>query len=185
LLLETLLGEKLPKPPKGVPQLPESERDTGGLTMRQITEKHRSLASCAKCHDRIDPFGFALESFDAIGRRRQIDLGGRPIDTKVQLNDGTTFADIAGLRDYLLSNRRDEFLRHFCRKLLGYALGRSVQLSDQALLSEMLEKSRADRYHIQTAVLTIVQSPQFRQRRGLASPLERLSAFSSPTGESP
>ena len=61
-LLESLLGEKLPKPPKGVPLLPESELDTGGLTMRQITEKHRSVESCAKCHDRIDPFGFALES---------------------------------------------------------------------------------------------------------------------------
>ena len=99
------LGRKsCPSPPKNVPQLPESELETNGLTLRQITEKHREIASCAKCHDRIDPFGFALEGFDAIGRRRSTDLGGRPIDTKVKLKDGTEFSDISGLRDYVLSS---------------------------------------------------------------------------------
>jgi Protein of unknown function (DUF1592)/Protein of unknown function (DUF1588)/Protein of unknown function (DUF1585)/Protein of unknown function (DUF1595) len=176
-LLEMLLGEKLPRPPKNVPQLPESERDTGGLTMRQMTEKHRRDVSCSKCHERIDPFGFALESFDAIGRRRQTDLGGRPIDTRVQLKDGTTFADIAGLRDYLLSKRREEFVRHFCRKLLGYALGRSVQLSDKGLLDEIEHRLTQNGYRLQEAVFTIIRSPQFRMRRGLASPLEQASSL--------
>ena len=111
--VEMLLGEKLPKPPKNVPVLPESELDTNGLTMRQITERHREVASCAKCHDRIDPFGFALEGFDAIGRRRTNDLAGRPVDTNVQLKDGTKFADIAGLRDYVLVKRRNDFLASF------------------------------------------------------------------------
>ena len=174
-LLESLLGDKLPKPPPNVPLLPESELGTGGLTMRQITEKHRSQASCAKCHERMDPFGFALERFDAIGRRRQTDLAGRAIDTQVQLKDGTRFDDIGGLRDYLLSKRRDEFLRQFCRKLLGFALGRSVQLSDSALLDEM-RQTMTDRGHGRSAaIITIIQSPQFRQRRGLASPLEQLT----------
>jgi hypothetical protein len=174
-LLESLLGDKLSKPPANVPLLPESELDTGGLTMRQITEKHRSLASCAKCHERMDPFGFALERFDAIGRRRQTDLAGRAIDTQVQLKDGTRFDDITGLRDYLLSKRRDEFLRQFCRKLLGYALGRSVQLSDDALLSKIRQSMIDHGQGAQTAIITIIQSPQFRQRRGLASPLEQLT----------
>ena len=80
-LLETLLGEKLPKPPKNVPVLPESELDTDGLTIRQLTEKHRNIESCMKCHEKMDPFGFALEGFDAIGRRRATDLAGRPVDT--------------------------------------------------------------------------------------------------------
>jgi len=171
--LEMLLGEKLPKPPKNVPQLPESELDTNGLTMRQITERHREVASCAKCHDRIDPFGFALEGFDAIGRRRTNDLAGRPIDTNVQLKDGTKFADIAGLRDYVLRTRRDEFLRQFCRKLLGYSLGRSVQLSDEPLLAEIQRSLAANDYRIQAAILTVIEGPQFRLRRGLASLLDQ------------
>ena len=175
-LLEMLLGEKLPKPPKNVPQLPESELDTNGLTVRQITEKHRSIESCAKCHDRIDPFGNALESFDAIGRRRQVDLGGRPIDTQVQLKDGTKFADIAGLRDYLLAKRRDEFVKQFCRKLLGYSVGRSVQLSDSALLAEMKQRLEGHGYRVQEAIMAVVQSPQFQSRRGLASQVEQTSA---------
>jgi hypothetical protein len=176
-LLEMLLGEKIPKPPKNVPQLPESELDTGGLSMRQITERHRRDESCAKCHQKIDPFGFALESFDAVGRRRKTDLGGRPIDTRVQLADGTKFADLSGLRDYLLAKRRDDFVRHFCRKILGYALGRSVQLSDKGLLDDMERQLATNDYRLETAILTIVGSPQFRLRRGLASPLDQASSF--------
>jgi hypothetical protein len=174
-LSEMLLGERLPRPPKNVPQLPESELDTNGLTLRQITEKHRAIESCAKCHDKIDPFGFALEGFDAIGRRRTADLGGRPIDTKAKLKDGTEFTGIDGLRDYLLKNRRDEFVRHFCRKLLGYSLGRSVQLSDEPLLAEIRRTLIDHDYHVQSAILAIVQSPQFRNRRGLESPLDHES----------
>jgi hypothetical protein len=165
-LLEMLLGEKLPKPPKNVPQLPESELDTGGLTMRQITEKHRSDESCARCHNRIDPFGFALEGFDAIGRRRGTDLGGRPIDTRVTLADGTSFADLDGLRGYLVQKRRDEFVHQFCKKLLGYALGRAVQLSDRPLLEAMEQGLAAEGYHVQVALRAVIQSPQFRLRRG-------------------
>ena len=172
-LSEMLLGEKLPKPPKNVPVLPESELDTDGLTMRQMTEKHRAIESCAKCHDRIDPFGFALEGFDAIGRRRDKDLAGRPIDTQVELKDGTKFGDISGLRAYLLANRREEFVKHFCRKLLGFALGRSVQLSDEPLLAELRRPLMERDAHVQDAVITIIQGPQFRQRRGLDSPLDQ------------
>jgi hypothetical protein len=172
-LVEMLLGEKLPKPPKGVPQLPESELDTNGLTLRQVTERHREMASCAKCHDRIDPFGFALEGFDAIGRRRTNDLAGRPIDTKVQLKDGTRFEDIAGLRDYILAKRRDEFLRQFSRKLLGYSLGRAVQLSDEPLLVEIQRSLAENDYQIQSAILTVIESPQFRLHRALASLLDQ------------
>ena len=125
-VVETLLGEHLPKPPKGVPTLPEDEASTEGLTVRQLVEKHRADPACAGCHARIDPYGFALEGFDAIGRPRRKDLGDRPIDTRAVLRDGTKLDGAAGLRDYLLNRRRDDFLRNFCRKLLGYALGRSV-----------------------------------------------------------
>ncbi len=124
---ETLLGDKLPKPPKDVPKLPEDEANTG-KTVRQLVEKHSSDARCAVCHTRIDPYGFALEGYDAIGRRRAKDLGNRPIETHAKLKDGTTFEGLDGLRNYLLTKRRDTFVQQFCRKLLGYALGRGVQL---------------------------------------------------------
>jgi hypothetical protein len=163
---EVLLGERLPRPPKGVPQLPEDETATDGLTVRQLVERHSSDAKCAVCHRRIDPFGFSLESFDAIGRRRETDLAGRPIDTRVKAIDGAEFAGLEGLRQYLLVNRRDAILRQFCKKLLGFALGRAVQLSDEPLLSEMQTKLQANDYRFSVAVEAIVLSRQFREIRG-------------------
>ena len=80
---EVLLGERLPKPPKGVPPLPDDEAATDGLTVRQLVEKHVSDPKCSVCHRRIDPYGFSLEEFDAIGRYREKDLGDRPIDARV------------------------------------------------------------------------------------------------------
>ena len=166
-VVETMLGEKLPKPPAKVPDLPDSETDTNGLTVRQLVEKHRQVASCAVCHDRIDPFGFALESFDAIGRLRQKDLAGRPIDTRVALKDGTRFNGIGGLRNYLLTKRRDQFVKQFCRKLLGFALGRSVELSDEPLLQQIQKDLKANDYRLSVVVRAIVTSRQFRYHRGL------------------
>ena len=165
---ETLLGDKLPRPPKNVPQLPESEND-GGLTMRQITEKHTADPDCYKCHQRIDPFGYALERYDAIGRFREKDSAGLPIDARAQLKwkDNATLDGMPGLRDYLLTKRRDEFVQIFCRKLLGYALARSVTLSDTSLIEEMETNLRAHDYRFSAALETVLRSPQFRNQRGL------------------
>lgn len=162
---EVLLGEKLPKPPAGVPVLPEDEAATAGLTVRQLVERHTSDARCAKCHRRIDPLGFALEEFDAIGRRRDMDLASRPIDAHTTLPDGTQVDGLAGLRDYLTHTRRDALVRQFCRKLLGYSLGRSVQLSDQPLLDQMMERLAQNDFRFSAAVETILASEQFRSIR--------------------
>jgi hypothetical protein len=153
-LSEVVLGEKLPPPPKGVPVLPDEAPD--GLTERQLIERHSSDEKCTGCHKRIDPFGFALEGFDAIGRARER-------DTATTLADGTAIHGVAGLRDYLVTKRRDDFLRQFSRKLLGYALGRSVQLSDKPLIEAMV-KSEGQR--IGDLVDLIIHSPQFREVRG-------------------
>jgi hypothetical protein len=163
---EVLLGEKLPKPPKGVPPLPDDEADTAGLTVRQLVEKHVSDPKCAGCHVRIDAYGFALENFDAIGRFRDKDLGDRPIDAKSTTMDGTALDGFAGLQNYLVTNRRDAFLRQFCRKLLGYALGRAVQLSDEPLLAEMQAQLTSNDYRVGAAFEAVVASPQFREIRG-------------------
>jgi hypothetical protein len=166
---EVLLGEKLPRPPKDVPQLPEDEANSK-LSVRQLVEKHSTDARCAKCHQRIDAFGFALEGFDAIGRRREKDLAGRTIDTRGKLKDGSTFEGLDGLREYLLTKRKNDFLRQFCRKLLGYALGRGVQLSDEPLLEEMQRRLEKSAYRFGVAVEAIVRSRQFREIRGKDSP---------------
>jgi hypothetical protein len=163
---EVLLGEKLPRPPKDVPQLPEDEA-TEKLTVRQLTEKHTTDPRCAGCHARIDAFGFALEKFDAIGRRRERDLGDRPIDTRAKVIDGSEFEGIDGLRDYLLTKRGEAFMKQFCRKLLGYSLGRAVQLSDGPLLTEMRAQLKRNDYRISSAIETIVRSKQFREIRGI------------------
>jgi len=159
---ETFLGERLPNPPAGVPLLPETL--PAGLTERQLIELHSSAASCARCHVKIDPYGFALEQYDAIGRRRPVE-----VDAKAALPDGRAIAGLPGLREYLAGPRQAAFVRQFCKKLLGYALGREVQLSDDALLEQMEQRLAAHGYRFQSAVEAIVLSPQFRTLRGDAA----------------
>jgi hypothetical protein len=165
-VVETLLGEKLPRPPPDVPKLPEEEGSNTSLTTRQLVEKHVQNESCAVCHVRIDPFGFAFERYDAIGRLREKESSGLPIDCRATLRDGTEFEGIDGLRNYLLTKKKDVFVRLFCRRLLGYALGRSVALSDQVLIDQMAAAMSNDNAPLSEAVQMIVQSPQFQCIRG-------------------
>jgi hypothetical protein len=165
-IMEVLLGEKLPRPPKDVPVLADEDNSTAGLTVRQLVEKHSSDPRCSGCHQRLDPYGFALENFDTIGRWREHDSANLVIDAKTRLMDGREVDGLEGLRRYLANDRRDSFVRQFCRKLLGYGLGRAVQLSDEPLLAEMQSKLKADGFRVWIAVEAIVQSPQFRQIRG-------------------
>ncbi len=162
---EVLLGDRLPRPPKDVPRLPEDEENQT-LSVRQLTEKHSSDPRCAGCHVRIDAFGFALEKYDAIGHLRDRDITDHAIDTKARVMDGTEIDGIDGLRAYLLTARRDAFLRQFCRKLLGYALGRGVQLSDEPLLKEMQAQLASHDFHISAAIDTIIHSRPFLDIRG-------------------
>jgi hypothetical protein len=173
---EVLLGEKLPRPPKDVPRLPEEEASEK-LSVRQLTEKHSTDPRCATCHTRMDPYGFALEGFDAVGGHREEDLAHHPIDTHTKVLDGSEFEGLDGLRQYLLTKKRDAFVRQFCRKLLGYALARSVQLSDNPLLTEMCSQLKANNYRINVAVDAIVQSPQFRNIRGRDATFDELAEF--------
>jgi hypothetical protein len=163
-VFESLLGEHLPRPPPNVPQLPATAPD--GLTERQLIERHSSDPACAKCHARIDPYGFALEGFDAIGRYRETDTAGLAIETRAKLPDGQEVDGLAGLRGYLLGTRRRAFVRQFCRKLLGYGLGRAVQLSDEPLLARMARELAEKEWRFHVAVEAIVRSRQFREIRG-------------------
>ena len=162
---ETLLGERVPKPPANVPDLPELV--PAGLTARQLIEKHSSVEACAKCHARIDPYGFALEQYDAIGRLRP-----NPVNTKTKLVDGKAIKGLNGLRDYLANDRREAFVRQFCKKLLGYALGREVGLSDEPLLKAMQERLAKNGYRVSVVVELIVTSEQFRSIRSVTAAKE-------------
>ena len=159
-----MLGDKLPRPPKGVPLLPETAPQ--GLTERQLIAKHSNDPVCARCHERIDPFGFTLEGFDAIGRARSQDAAGLAIDTHAILPGGVAVDGLSGLRDYLLQQRQDDFLRQFSRKLLGYALGRAVQLSDKPLVDAMVHRIKTGEGQVGGGLELIVLSPQFREVRG-------------------
>ena len=149
-----LIWEMSANPPKGVPTLPEEAPQ--GLSERQLIERHSSEPRCMACHKRIDPYGFALEGFDAIGR-------SRTADTKTVLFDDAAVDGLAGLRDYMANQRRDDFLRQFSRKLLGYALGRMAQLSDQPLIDTL---TKTEGGHVGQIIEQIVRSPQFREIRG-------------------
>jgi hypothetical protein len=126
--------------------------------------QHRTDSACAVCHERIDPLGFALESFDPIGRFRATDETGGKIDDTGEMTDGSKFAGFTGLRDYLKKNE-PQFLTQLTRKLLGYALGRQTLPSDKKLLQQMQTSLKANNGKFSAAVLEIVKSRQFLNRR--------------------
>jgi len=171
-VVRRLLGERIPPPPPNVPELPDDESKLGELTLREALAKHRDHASCAGCHERFDSIGLAFEGFGPVGERRDIDLGGRPIDATAHFPDGEAGNGVGDLRDYLLTHRRDEFVDNLIRKLVSYALGRSLILPDELLIRDLHSKLRNDDYRLGSLIENIVTSPQFLNKRG-SSHLER------------
>lgn len=171
-VVRRLLGERIPPPPPNVPELPDDESKLGELTLRQALAKHRDHASCAGCHERIDSIGLAFEGFGPVGERRDVDLGGRPIDATAQFSDGSEGNGVGDLRSYLLTHRRDEFVDNLIRKLVSYALGRSLILPDELLIRDLHSKLRNDDYRLGSLIENIVTSPQFLNKRG-SSHLDR------------
>lgn len=160
-LYQVVLGFSSPPPPPNVPELKETTKPS---SLREALMQHRADQACSVCHDRIDPLGFALEGFDPIGRFRTTDETGGQIDDTGELKDGTKFQGLAGLRDYLKKNE-GQFLTQFTRKLLGYALGRQTLPSDKKLLAQMQSSLKANGGKFSAAVLEIVKSRQFLNRR--------------------
>ena len=160
-----MLGDRLPKPPPNVPPLPDAV--PAGLSVRELTERHRKDANCAACHVRIDPYGMTLEQFDAIGRLRP-SSAMKPGESRATLRDGTYVNDFAGLRNYVAGPRREDLLRTLARKLTGYALSRAVLPSDRALVDEVSKTMIAGGRWSDT-LLVIIRSEQFRCIRPVAS----------------
>jgi hypothetical protein len=164
-VVRRLLGEKIPPPPPNVPELPNSEQDTGDLTLRELLAKHREHPSCAACHNRFDAAGLLLEGFDPIGRPREIDLGGRKISSMAILPEGDQTEGLVGLKRYIIETRLEDFRRNFCESLLAYALGRTLIVSDDLLVEEMMARLSANGNRIRAAFDVIVQSQQFQNKR--------------------
>ena len=164
-VVRRLLGETIPPPPPTVPELPSDETKLGDLTLRETLARHREDKSCAGCHARFDSFGLVFEGYGPVGERRVNDLGGRPVDIHATFPGGGEGTGLDGLRHYLREHRQDEFLDNLCRKLLAYALGRSLVLSDDVLVHEMRAKLAANHYRFSSLVESIVTSPQFLNQR--------------------
>jgi len=165
-LHEHLLGIHLPLPPANVGMISDDERNEEGMSIREQLEKHRDTPSCFSCHDKIDPPGVALEKFDAVGRWRNEDLAGEPIDDQGKfVATGVVLDGVDGLRNYLLEEEQEQFLKNFCNKLLGYCLGREVEPTDQPLLEEMLRRLRDNDLRPSSALRAVLSSKQFRLRR--------------------
>jgi len=164
-VVRRLLGEQIPPPPPKVPELPSDEGKLGDLTLREVLARHREDKSCAGCHARFDPIGLVFEGYGPIGERRIHDLGGRPVDNHATFPGGSEGAGIDGLRRYLKENREQEFLDNLCRKMLAYALGRTLLLSDDVTIELMRAKLAANGYRFSSLLETIVASPQFLTRR--------------------
>lgn len=161
-VLEQLLGDTVPPPPPNVEQLPEDDVQPDGLTLRQRLEAHRANPDCAGCHARMDPIGFGLENFDPIGRWRD-EQAEQPVDAMGELPSGETFNGPEELKAILLQ-RKDAFAKNLTRKMLGYALGRSLTRYDNCVIDDCVEAMQANEYQASQLFTGIVLSYPFRHR---------------------
>ena len=162
-LLENILGAPVPPPPPNIPALEASNPGNKPLSVREMLETHRKNPACASCHARMDPLGFSLENFDAIGQWRKKDAGA-PIDAGGVLLDGTKVEGPAALRQALLA-QKEQFVRTVTAKLATYALGRDIESSDAPAIRGIVRAAAADNYRWSSAILAIVKSAPFQMRK--------------------
>ena len=161
-LLDRIVGSIVPPPPPDVPALPTRDENGPPASVRDLLESHRANPVCATCHSQMDPFGFGLENFDAVGAWRTSD-GGAPVDATGQLLDGTAFEGLSGLREVLLS-RPDQFVHAVAEKLLTYALGREIQHFDMPAVRAIVRAAASEEYRWSAIILNIVRSDPFQMR---------------------
>ena len=162
-VLENLLGAPPPEPPPNIPAL-EEERDGEPLSLRQAMAQHRENPACSVCHAPMDPIGFSLQNYDAIGSWRDLNEGGSPVDASGILPDGVGFNGRAGLRDMLM-DRPDDFVGTVAEKLLMYALGRDTEYYDTPVVRKIVRDSAGNGYRWSSIILGIVKSRPFYMRR--------------------
>ncbi len=159
-----VLGEVIPPPPPQVPELPKDEA-ASDLPLRVMLERHRANPACGACHARFDAFGLAFEGYGPVGNRRDKDMAGRPVDTKATFPGGVEGNGVADLKAYIHDKREKDYLDNIARKTVAFALGRSLQLSDELLIDSMKAKLASSNNKFSALVETLVTSPQFTSRR--------------------
>jgi hypothetical protein len=160
--VENLLGTPLPPALPNVPPLPDDKKAPLTGTLRQRMEQHRADPACAGCHAQMDPIGFGLENYDAVGRWRSRD-GDLPVDASGILPDGSKFVGPAQLKKVLL-RQKTAFVDCLCQKLLIYALGRGMEPDDQRAIRAIVRKSATDDYKFSALISAIVGSELFRRQ---------------------
>jgi hypothetical protein len=163
-VVQKVLGIRVPPPPPVVPELPSDEAKTD-KPIREMLAEHHKNPFCAGCHERFDSFGLVFEGYGPVGSKRATDLAGRPVDASATFPGGVNASGVEGLRQFIKDHRQTSFIDNLSRKLLTYALGRSLQLSDESLIDQMKTRLAADGYRFRALVETIVLSPQFRTHR--------------------
>ena len=163
-LLDNILGAPPPPPPPDVPALQENDEGDQPRSVRERMEQHRTNPVCASCHAQMDPLGFALENFDAIGKWRDTDETHTPIDASGTLPDGTMFEGPAELRN-LLRSRRDEYVMTVTSKLLTYAVGRGLEYYDSPAIRKIMREAASSDYRWSSIILGIANSTPFQMRR--------------------
>ena len=160
-VLNNILGSPVPPPPPNIDTTLKPEDDDGApLSIRAALERHRTNPVCANCHARIDPWGFALENYDGVGAWRTTD-GGKPIDTKVALLDGTKVDGPVGVQQ-ILASRRDQFVTTVAEKMMVYALGRPVESCDRPALRQITKEAAEHSNRWSSVILGIVNSMPFQ-----------------------
>ncbi len=164
-VLEQVLGTPPPPPPPDVPELAlEKDQAQDELDMRAILEQHRASPNCAGCHQKMDPIGFALENFDAVGRWRQYYRGEVTIDASATLPSGQHIDGPQALRQ-ALAGEKEKFAKNFSRKLMSYALGRGIGFIDSPTLDDLTDRLLDSNFNTEEMMLTMVNSYPFRHRR--------------------
>jgi hypothetical protein len=161
-ILENLLAAAPPPPPPLVPSLDDAKNGKK-MTVREQMELHRKNPVCASCHTKMDPLGFSLENYDAVGAWRT-GYAGQLVDASAVLPDGTKFDGPKGLQDILLS-RKDQFVEALTERLMTYALARGVESYDMPAVRQVRYQASQDGYRMQSIILGIVQSVPFSMRR--------------------
>ncbi len=162
-ILDNFLGAPPPEPPPNVPTLEEESEDGRALSMREAMERHRANPTCAACHATMDPIGFALENFDAVGAFRQ-EFENQPIDASGSTPDGVAFDGPAGLRNLLL-DRSDLFVGTLTQKMMTYALGRGLEYYDMPTVRRIVRDAADEDHRWSSIILGIVRSAPFQMRR--------------------
>ena len=158
-LLANVLGTPPAPPPADVPSLKDPGQDGQPRSLRGRMEQHRDNPACSGCHQRMDPLGFALENFDALGKWRTT-ADGDKVDASASLPDGASFEGIAGLRNHLVKHK-DDFVRTLTEKLLAYSIGRGIEYYDQPAIRKIARDSASTDYRWSSVVLGVVRSKPF------------------------